>query len=146
MVQQVLFKDIIGQTEIKSQLINEVQSGRISHAKLICGNEGVGTFPIALAYAQYLLCTNRQADDACGVCPSCVKVGKLIHPDLHFFYPTIKSKLSDYHLPTWRKMIQQSPYFNISHWLEMLNAENQQAIIYSNESDEIIKKDRKSVV
>ena len=61
----MFFKDVIGQEETKQRLIQEVNEGRIPHAQLICGPEGVGKFPLALAYARYISCTNRGTTDAC---------------------------------------------------------------------------------
>ena len=75
----MFFRDVIGQEEIKRRLIQEVREGRIPHAQLICGPEGVGKMPLAIAYARYISCTNRGETDACGVCPSCVKFNKLVH-------------------------------------------------------------------
>ena len=136
----MLFKDVVGQEEAKRRLIQEVKSGRIPHAKLITGDEGVGKMPLALAYAQYILCTNKGEDDACGVCPACVKVNKLIHPDLHFSFPTVNNKLCNYYMPAWRKMVSSSPYFSIKHWLNEMGADNKQAVIYTGEAEEVIKK------
>ena len=85
------FKDIIGQEAAKQRLIQEVQEGRIPHAQLFCGPAGVGKLPLALAYARYICCPNRTETDACGTCPSCVKWNKLVHPDVHFVYPIVKS-------------------------------------------------------
>ena len=87
----MFFRDVIGQEEIKQRLIQEVNEGRIPHAQLICGPEGVGKMPLAIAYARYISCTNRGEEDACGVCPSCVKFNKLVHPDVHFVFPILKS-------------------------------------------------------
>ena len=78
------FQSVIGQQHLKEKLLQTVQDGRISHAQLFWGAEGSGNLPLALAYAQYLNCTARTATDSCGVCPSCNKIQKLIHPDLHF--------------------------------------------------------------
>ena len=74
----MFFRDVIGQEEIKQRLIQEVNEGRIPHAQLICGPEGVGKMPLAIAYARYISCTNRGETDACGTCPSCVKFNKLV--------------------------------------------------------------------
>ena len=87
----MFFRDVIGQEEIKQRLIQEVNEGRIPHAQLICGPEGVGKMPLAIAYARYISCTNRGETDACGTCPSCVKFNKLVHPDVHFVFPIVKS-------------------------------------------------------
>ena len=88
----MLLKEIIGQTEIKNRLLKSVQEGRVPHAQLLYGNEGVGKMPLALAYAQYISCTNRTEKDSCGVCPSCIKFQRKIHPDLHFVFPFAKGE------------------------------------------------------
>ena len=93
-----------------------------------------------MAYARYISCTNRGATDACGVCPSCVKFSKLVHPDVHFVFPVVKSGRSDDYIVEWRRMVLNNPYFNLNHWLNEINAENAQAVIYTKESDEIMKK------
>lgn len=140
----MLFKDIIGQEEAKERLIKEAKEGKIAHARLFCGNEGVGKLPLAIAYAQYLSCEHPTDNDSCGVCPNCVKYNKLIHPDLHFVFPVIKKKnkdtISDDYLQEWREILNSSPYFNLNMWLKEMGAENQQAQIYVKESDEIIRK------
>lgn len=140
----MLFKDIIGQEEAKERLIREAKEGKIAHARLFYGNEGVGKLPLAIAYAQYLSCEHPTDNDSCGVCPNCVKYNKLIHPDLHFVFPVIKKKnkdtISDDYLQEWREVLNSSPYFNLNMWLKEMGAENQQAQIYVKESDEIIRK------
>ncbi|MDR1372820.1 MAG: DNA polymerase III subunit delta [Dysgonamonadaceae bacterium] len=143
----MFFKDIIGQNEIKQQLLRSVKDGYIPHARLIAGAEGVGKLAMAIAYAQYLCCTDRSEDDSCGKCPSCLKFKKLTHPDLHFIYPIINKKKSsskelfcDDLLPEWREMILKNPYFNYNQWLDFIGAENSQGLIYARESDEIIRK------
>lgn len=139
------FKDIIGQESIKQRLIQDVNEGRIPHARLICGPEGVGKLPLAIAYARYVSCKNRTEHDACGTCPSCVKFDKLVHPDVHFVFPIIKSakgkkEVCDDYITEWRSFVLNNPYFNLGHWLNEIDAENSQAIIYAKESDEIIRK------
>jgi DNA polymerase-3 subunit delta' len=141
----MFFKDIIGQKEIKQQLIQSVKDGYIPHARLLTGPEGVGKVALALAYARYLSCTNRNEEDACGHCPSCVKYNKLSHPDLHFVFPIVKNDkkkkiICDDYLVEWRTFVGQNPYFNLNMWLNFMGAENSQAMIYSRESDEIIRK------
>ena len=140
------FKDIVGQEEAKSRLIKEAKEGKIAHAKLFCGIEGIGKLPLAIAYARYLSCQNPTEDDACGTCPNCVKYNKLAHPDLHFVFPIIKKKnkskepVCDEYIAEWRELISSTPYFNLNMWLKEMGAENQQALIYAKESDEILKK------
>lgn len=125
--------------------MQEVREGRIPHARLFCGPEGCGKLPLALAYARYLCCAHPAATDACGECPSCVKWNKLIHPDVHFMFPIVKSakgkkEICDDYLPDWRHLLTTTPYFGLDDWLNEMGAENGQAIIYARESDEISRK------
>lgn len=142
----MLFKDIIGQEAVQKRLIKEVQEGRVAHAQLFTGPEGVGKLPMAIAYARYLLCENRGEEDACGTCLSCRMFNQLSHPDLHFVFPVInkakapKKTVCDDLITTWRSFVIKNPYFNINHWLGEMGAENQQATIYTVESEEISKK------
>lgn len=134
------FKDIIGLNDVKKHLVESVHNGFVPHARLIYGPEGVGKLPLAIAYARYLNCEARGAGDSCGKCPSCQKFDKLMHPDLHFVFPVVKSKVSDEYLPQWREFLSSNKYFNLNSWLNFINAENAQGVIYSKESDEIIRK------
>ncbi len=139
------FSDIIGQQEIGKRLRQEVQTGHIPHAQLFCGPEGVGKLSLALAYARYICCPHRTADDACGTCPSCVQWNKLVHPDVHFVFPIVKSakekkEVCDDYIKEWRQLLISTPYFTLNHWLNAMGTENGQAIIYAKESDEITRK------
>lgn len=138
------FKDIIGQEEIKSLLRKTVKDNHISHAQLFLGPEGSGNFPLALAYSQYVNCTERTEEDSCGICPSCNKFQKLIHPDLHFVFPIVTTKSTDSKcddfLDKWRLIILENPYFSVNKWYQLLEVENKQGIIPKNESSEILRK------
>lgn len=138
------FKDVIGQKEIKKKLIETVNENRISHAQMFIGHEGVGKLALAIAYAQYICCENKQENDSCGVCDSCNKYQKLIHPDLHFVFPIANpkagKKISDTYIIQWREKLLENPYFNLNQWLDSIGAENQQGLIYTDESKEIIYK------
>ena len=116
------FKDVIGQQQVKEQLTQLVQQNRLSHALLFLGKEGSGALSLAIAFAQYIVCTSAKEaeqksvelfgeapsspfstrgegsglrDDSCGICPACIKADKLIHPDIHFSYPVITRKAGD---------------------------------------------------
>ncbi len=97
----MLFKDIIGHKEIINKLIQTVKDNRVSHAQLILGPEGIGKLALALAFSRFLNCNNKQyynpeiseiSADSCGVCKSCIKFNKLIHPDVHFIFPNTSTK------------------------------------------------------
>lgn len=139
----MLFSEIIGQKEIKQQLIQTVAEQRVSHARLFLGPEGSGSLALALAYAQYISCENRSPEDSCGVCSSCRKYNRLIHPDLHFSYPFFARKPDDTALnfiQEWREAFLKNPYLNLDEWRHQLDAENKQANINIAECHQIIRK------
>jgi DNA polymerase-3 subunit delta' len=115
----MLFKEIIGQQEVKHNLVELVQHNRLSHALLFIGKEGVGALPLAIALSQYVVCekvsrqwsvinkpdepslfgedpsplvTPHSSEDACAHCPACSKAQALVHPDIHFSYPVVTKK------------------------------------------------------
>lgn len=160
------FSDVIGQKGIKEQLANLVQQNRLSHALLFLGNEGSGALPMAMAFAQYVVCEkgtkkvdagpslfgepepidigNTTPTDSCGTCPACLKAQKLIHPDIHFSYPVVPKKSGDKpvsadYIGEWREFVSQFPYGNVYDWLQFISAENKQGNITANECNEIIK-------
>ncbi|HEV2479610.1 MAG TPA: hypothetical protein VGS79_08090 [Puia sp.] len=153
------FSSVIGQDQTKQQLVELVNSNRLSHALLLLGQEGSGALPMALAFAQYVVCEKANGgeptassggqrimlDDACGVCPSCVKASQLIHPDIHYSYPVIPKKPGDKpvstdYSPEWREFVKQYPYGNAYDWLQFIGAENKQGNITAQECNEIIHK------
>lgn len=137
------FRDVIGQEDVKQQLRLSVQEGRIPHAQLFTGPSGVGKLPLALAYAQYIACPNRTADDSCGVCPTCLQYKHLQHPDLHFAFPIVKTDAGDVcndFMGKWREQLLTQPYFDLDDWYRRLGVETKQGVIYEKESAEIMRK------
>lgn len=139
------FSQIIGQQEIKDRFIRSVKEGRIPHAQLLHGAEGVGKLALAIAYAQYICCENRGDNDSCGTCPSCIKFNKLIHPDLHFVFPVIKpagksSVVCDDFIAEFREIVIDKTYFSIDDWYAKISGDAKQGMIYTNESEEIVRK------
>lgn len=139
----MLFKDIIGQHELKQQLISSVKNHKISHAQLFLGPLGHGGLPLALAYSQYINCEDKGEVDSCGNCPSCQKAQKFIHPDIHYSYPFPSldkvDRASDL-IKEWRVALSEAPYLSLSHWMSKFNAENKQPNIPIKECHDIIKK------
>lgn len=140
------FKDIIGQEKLKERLVQTVNEGRISHAQLFVGKSGFGTLPLAIAYSQYISCTNKGETDSCGTCSSCIKFNKLAHPDLHFSFPvstnaSVKTKpTSNDFLNDWRELNLEKPYFDLDGWHKKIGIEQKQSLINVHESQEVIKK------
>lgn len=139
----MLFNRIIGQKPVKDKLLNMLHDGRVPHALMFTGPEGSGNLPAAFAFIQYLFCANKKTEDSCGVCPACLKVGKLIHPDLHLVFPIPLSKhvrTSNDLLPEFREVFIETPYLTIHDWFDNLSAENKQPTIPTDEANDILKK------
>lgn len=143
------WSEVIGQEDIKQKLTSMVDDEHVPHAMILCGPYGCGKMAMAMAMASYLLTEgsvriNPQFNKA----NSEAMLGQWEHPDLHFSFPTIKrTGMSADHQPVsgdyakeWRQMLMQGPYFNISQWMDYMDAANQQAIITGAESDELARK------
>lgn len=141
----MLFSDILGQEHIKSHLTKSVDKGRIAHAQLFVGPEGSGTLPMALTYAQYLLCGNVRGENLGGNESCNLKFNNFSHPDLHFAFPVttshkVKSKpVSNFYLEEWRQLLEQQPYGNLFDWYNLLGVDNKQGQIGVDEAHEIVK-------
>ncbi len=162
------FKDIIGQKQLKKRLIETVENGRISHAQLFLGKGVNGKFALAVAYAQYINCPNKTADDSCGVCLSCKKYQALSHPDLFFSFPVNKGKkggaddddgeektketanvsktasskdlISTMFYKEWLAYLNETGYYPyLQDWYSRINIENQQGIINVEEARRLVK-------
>ena len=139
------FHNVIGQDDLKARLTDTARRGLIPHARLFCGRMGCGTFPLALAYARYLNCSDRTDTDACGKCHSCRQYDALAHPDLHFVFPIVADKkrkrtVCDDYLGEWRAMLTERTYFDLDEWLDRMETAGRQALIYAEESDQMIRK------
>jgi len=161
----VQFKDVIGQAEVKQQLIDMYLQNRLGHALLFLGKEGSGALSLARAFTQYINCEKVNGksgqgavslfgeanevetgphSDSCGVCPSCVRSAGMINPDIHFSFPVITKKsgekpVSSDFITEWRAFIKDNPYGNNYEWLQFIKAENKQGNITSAECNHIIK-------
>jgi DNA polymerase-3 subunit delta' len=165
----MLFKDVIGQHEVKQHLVEMVQHNRISHALLFLGKEGSGALPLAMAFANYvsllptanggqgeaslfgepvevkLPSTPADADTWMQKQLSYQKAAGMVHPDIHYTYPVITKRpgspaISTDWITEWREFMQQFPYGNVYDWLQFIGAENKQGNITAYECNEIIRK------
>ncbi|TXE12979.1 DNA polymerase III subunit delta' [Seonamhaeicola algicola] len=141
----MLFSEILGQEHIKSHLTQSADNGRIPHAQLFVGPEGSGTLPMAIAYAQYILCKNNNGENNNGIEACNLKFKNVSHPDLHFAFPVttsdkVKSKpVSNFYLEEWRQLIKEQPYGNLFDWYKLLGVDNKQGQIGVEEAHEIVK-------
>jgi DNA polymerase-3 subunit delta' len=159
------FKDVIGQQQITQHLVEMVQQNRLSHALLFLGKEGSGALPLALSFAQFVVCQPSASPiiadlfggmSALEVKPSFVlpddlhlqqgfqRAEQMIHPDIHFAYPVIVKKTGDKPKSTdfisdWREFIKQSPYGNVYDWLQFIGADNKQGNITAEECNDIMR-------
>ncbi len=145
------FKDIVGQRDTINRLTAVIDSGRISHAQMLLG-EASATMPLAWAYLQYLCCENRVHHDhgdlhadSCGACPSCKKIASLMHPDLHFVFPTattsrVKEKpcCNEFQTEFRDFMLQTQGSGDIDDWYDTLGIENKQGLIRELDADDLI--------
>jgi DNA polymerase III subunit delta' len=139
------FRQVVGQNELKNKLIQNVKAGRISHAQMFLNQQGFGALPLAIAYAQYINCEDKQENDACQKCSSCLKYNKLAHPDLHFVFPInssadVKDATCAKYMENWRQFVLSNPYGELNDWLKFIDVENKQAIINVKEGQELINK------
>lgn len=115
----MLFKDVIGQEEVKQHLIDMVLHNRISHALLFLGKEGSGALSLAMTFAQYIAtlpnssgvkmeevslfeplpkkeiklpCNVEEADVFMRHHDSFSKSEAMVHPDIHYSYPVVTKK------------------------------------------------------
>ena len=150
------FEQIVGQRNLINTLIDVVLSNRVSHAQLFLGSAGYGGFALALAYAQFVCCTDKQIyssvnkeglkADSCGKCPSCIKYEKLSHPDLFFTFPNTttkaveKSNESASFLDVFRNyVLSKNAYVDLESWYQELGVDNKQGAINVRDANTIIK-------
>ncbi len=162
----MLFKDVIGLTDVKQHLTEMVKQNRLSHALLFLGKEGSGALPLALAFAQYVVSQPQPSPvvedlfggftaleatptfihpDEIESLPAFQRAEQLIHPDLHFSYPVIPKKsgekpISTNYINEWREFIKTYPYGNVYDWLQFISAENKQGNITADECNDIMRK------
>ena len=74
------FSEILGQPKAINLLGRALASGRLAHAYLFTGPDGVGKTRTAMAVAAILLCTDPDRRP-CGRCPGCRKFASGNHPD-----------------------------------------------------------------
>ena len=134
------FAQLQGNEDVKQALIGMVDADRVPHAILFHEDDGGGAFPLALAFLQYLFCKDRHDGDSCGSCPSCGKIAKLIHPDVHFLFPTAAGVLSEQYMEPFRKLVAERPAFREAELADALGIEGKNSVIAVAESRRLLDK------
>ena len=136
------FDQIYGHESQIKALRESISLGRVPHAQLFTGPEGVGMLAIAIAFLRAVFCQEPNADKS-----SCdLKFDRLTHPDLHFIFPVaantkVKTKpTSDHFLQDWRLFVENSRFGTLFDWYQQLEIENKQGQIGVLDSEEITKK------
>jgi DNA polymerase-3 subunit delta' len=142
----MFFKDILGLSHIKNHLTMSADAGRTPHAQLFVGPEGSGLLPMALAYAQYIICNNTNSENEGGEIACNLKFNSFSHPDMHFAFPVANSDkakshaVSDNYIQEWRKFMSEQPYGNLFDWYRLIEIEKKQGQIGVDEAQNILKK------
>ena len=132
------FAQLQGNPEVVRALVGMVDSGKIPHAIIFHEDDGGGAFPLCLAFLQYLYCAHRADSDSCGECPSCNKIGKLIHPDVHFIFPAEAQKISVNYLGEFRALALANPRFTEAELTTALGLEKKNSLIAVREAQYIL--------
>ncbi len=78
------FDQILGHERQKEILSRALANGRIAHAYLFSGPDGIGKRLMAMALARAIVCLEQRG---CGNCLACRKIDHQNHPDLHLLEP-----------------------------------------------------------
>lgn len=132
------FSQIKGNADVCKALAGMVDSSRIPHAIMLHEEDGGGAFPIALAFLEYLYCKDRSQGDSCGTCPSCNRISKLIHPDVHFIFPVTSPNTSLSYMKEFRQLVADNPVFTATELSEALGIEGKSALIAVGESKALL--------
>ena len=135
------FAQIQGNEPVVKALAGMVDSGKVPHALLFHEDDGGRGVQVALAFLQYLYCRHRHDGDSCGECPSCNKLTKLIHPDVHFIFPLVLSasdSVSEQYAPQWRELVLENPGFCEGDLYDKLGFEGKNTVIGVKEANALL--------
>lgn len=118
---------IYGNTEVLEALHRMVESGHVPHALLLHEEDGGGAFPIVLHFLEELYGGNP-------------RVGKLIHPDIHFVFPVAgpDKPVSLQFVGAFRSLLLENPYFYENELYAAIGIEGKQSNISVNEARSIL--------
>jgi DNA polymerase-3 subunit delta' len=140
-----MFKSVVGNKKTVDYLLSSVDGSRLAHAQLFVGPEGIGLLQIAISYAKYILCNDKNVENLdCEKCQN--KVNQLSHPDIHYVFPVTSTEnvkshpVSDNFLKEWKEFVNLQPYGSLQDWYLHLGVEKKQGQIGVDEALEIVKK------
>lgn len=135
------FSELTVHSDIIAKLKTMIDENRVSHAMLFSEDDGQGAIALITAMIQYMSCRERSGNDSCGKCPECVKVSRLIHPDIHYVFPTAggKNNISEEYYGPFRNLFSRNPYFLEDQLNEALGTEDKLGAISVAESRNILR-------
>lgn len=133
-----MFAQIKGNDEVKRALTGMLSSGKIPHAIIFHEEDGGGAFPFCQAFLEYLYCKDKKDSDSCGQCSGCNKVSKLIHPDVHYIFPTVSSAVSMNYIEKFRELVRQKEVFTESDLLSFYGEDRKNTLISVKESNALL--------
>ena len=98
-----MFEDIIGHAAVKNGLIHATQTGRLHHALLFTGPDGIGKGLLGRAFVQAWMCkqTTPESLQRCQNCTSCRRIAENNHPDFIEIIEGLRGHTSGYCIPTF---------------------------------------------
>ncbi len=81
------FTNFVGNRRVVDILVRAIDQGRLPHAMIFAGLQGVGKRTLALLLAQRLNCRHPVDGEACKACASCRKIVAETHPDVQVIEP-----------------------------------------------------------
>ncbi len=140
------FSDIPGHEAAKTRMRQMADSGRIPHAILLEGPEGIGKLSLARAFAQYIHCEHPTPDgEPCGHCQPCLLHQSMNHIDTTYIYPVVKAEGSGPTPPVaadyrqeWLDYLNERIYMDTSAWIRNFSKKNPQLMTYVTESNALI--------
>jgi len=123
---------------IESVLSGMVDAGRVPHSILLHEDDGGGAFRITVDFLKYLFCKHRSDGKACEACPSCNKISKFIHPDIHFVFPTASKYVSSQYMEEFRHLALANTDFTEAELNAALGIEGKNSMIAVSEANHIL--------
>jgi DNA polymerase III subunit delta' len=82
-----VWDEVLGQPAAVRALRSALRADEVAHAWLLMGPTGVGQEEATRALAAALNCPDRGGDEGCGVCPTCTRIHRGVHPAVEVFEP-----------------------------------------------------------
>lgn len=116
---------IQGNEDVRRALSGMIESGKVPHAILFHEEDGGGAMPLALGFLEMLFDEHN-------------RIPKLIHPDVHFVFPTAAGSISLQYMDKFRPLMLENPLFTESEMAEALGIEGKNSLIAVSEAKHLL--------